>query len=79
MQTKSDTLIHYAATFIIALAFMGMLGALAVGLMVVGIYWAFEIIFSVGWWASLLVMVAVAGLYLAALFGGCKLLNKGKA
>ena len=79
MENKKSTLIEFAATVIIFLALLGLLGALAVAIMVVGIYWAFEIVFSVGWWASLLVMVGVAAVYLVALFGGCKLLKKGNA
>lgn len=79
MQTKTNTFIHYAATFIIIVAFVGVLCALAAAIMMVGIFWAFEILFSIGWWASLLVMLSVAGIYIAALFAGCKLIEKGNS
>lgn len=78
MGRRNNTLMQSVGAFVIFIATLGMCGALAVALFIVGVYWAFEVVFSVGWWASLLIMLAVAALYLVALFGGIKLLGKGK-
>jgi hypothetical protein len=55
------------AIVLIFVFFMAFFGTLALTLVVVGIYWAFQLFFSVGWWAALLVMVGVLAIYAAAL------------
>lgn len=77
MGSRNNTFMQSIGTFVIFIAMLGMVGALAIAMMIVGIYWAFETLFSVGWWCSLVIMLAVAALYLVALFGGIKLLRKG--
>lgn len=77
MGSRNNTFMQSIGTFVIFIATLGAIGALAIAMMIVGIYWAFETLFSVGWWCSLVIMLAVAALYLVALFGGIKLLRKG--
>jgi hypothetical protein len=58
---------------------MGIFAAIAIALMVCGILWAFQLFFSVGWWATLIVFIALLVAYVTALSFGLELLRKDEA
>lgn len=67
MNRKNNTLLHtiaIAATFV---AFLGLFATISIALTIIGIYWAFQLFFSVGWWAGLLVTLVVLAVYAASL------------
>lgn len=67
MIPKSKTIMGALAIVLIFVIFLALFGTLALTLCVLGIYWAFQLFFSTGWWAALLVMVGVLAVYAAAL------------
>lgn len=67
MQRKNNTIWRIIGMCVAFVAFMGIFGALGVAMLVVGIYWAFQVFFSVGWWASLLIMFGLLAVYVTAL------------
>ena len=56
-------------------AFLCIFGVLGVAMMIVGIYWAFETFFSVGWWCSVLIMLGLLVVYVTALSFALELLR----
>jgi hypothetical protein len=67
MIPKSKTIIGAFAIVAVFVSFLALFSTLALVLVVVGIYWAFQLFFAVGWWAALLVMIGVLALYALAL------------
>lgn len=67
MFPKSKTIMGALAIVLVFVTFLALFSTLALTLVVIGIYWAFQLFFSVGWWAALLVMVGVLAIYAAAL------------
>lgn len=76
MQRKNNTFMRKCGTVIVFAAFMGIFAGIAVLLMFVGIYWAFQLFFSATWWVGLLVFGALLVAYIMALRFGLKLLRK---
>jgi hypothetical protein len=67
MNQKSKTImnaISVAAVFVLFLALFSTLALLVSG---IGVFYAFQLFFSVGWWASALVIVGVLLVYVTAL------------
>lgn len=67
MQRKNNTLWRTLGIALAFVAFLMIFGALGVAMLIVGIYWAFQVFFSVGWWASLLIMFGLLAVYVTAL------------
>lgn len=67
MNRKYKTIINaisFAAVFVLFLALFSTLALLVSG---IGVFYAFQLYFSVGWWASALVIVGVLVIYVTAL------------
>ena len=75
MQQKNNTIWRIIGLCVAFVAFMGIFGAIGGAMLIVGIYWAFELFFSVGWWASLIVMLCLLALYATALSFALELLR----
>lgn len=67
MNLSFRTIINIAVCVAVFVAFMGIFGALGIILLVVGIYWAFQLAFSPLWWVSIIIMLAVLVVYVVAL------------
>lgn len=67
MKRKNNTIIHTIAVAATFVAFLGLFATVSIALTVCGIYWAFQLYFTVGWWAGLLVIIAVLAVYAASL------------
>lgn len=76
MGSKTSTLIHAIGVILVFSTFMAIFAGIAIALMVVGIFWAFQLFFSVGWWATLLVFIALLAAYATALSFGLALLER---
>lgn len=76
MGRKNNTLIHTIGVILVFSTFMAIFAGIAIALMVVGIFWAFQLFFTVGWWATLLVYIALLAAYATALSFGLELLRK---
>lgn len=70
---------HYAGIALIFVAFLSFFGALSIALMIVGIFIGFQWLFQYGWWATLLVILAVLAIYATALSIGCSMLERKTA
>lgn len=79
MGSQNSTLIHRIAVILVFSAFMGIFAGIAIMLMFCGILWAFQLFFTVGWWATLLVFIALLVVYITALSFGLELLRKDEA
>jgi len=77
MQSKTNTLMHTFGFVLAFTAFMGLFGAISLALMFIGIYWAFQLTFSVGWWAGAVTFITLLAVYITALNFGLGLLRKG--
>lgn len=75
-QAQAPTPMRIMAIVAIAISFLALFSALALTLMVTGIYWAFRVFFDIGWWAALLIMLAVITIYLLALFKAIKMIER---
>lgn len=78
MGSKSSTLIHAIGVILVFGTFMAIFAGIAIALMVVGIFWAFQLFFTVGWWATLLVFIALLAAYATALSFGLALLERNE-
>lgn len=67
MKRKNNTFRHVIACALVFVLFSFIFAGLGMALFVVGIYWAFTVFFSVGWWASLLIIFGVLAIYATAL------------
>lgn len=67
MQSKKHTLWHTMGIVLAFVSFLMIFGALGVAMLIIGIYWAFQVFFTVGWWASLLIMLGLLVVYVTAL------------
>ena len=76
MGSKTSTLIHAIGVIIVFSTFMAIFAGIAIALMVVGIFWAFQLFFTVGWWATSLVFIALLAAYATALSFGLALLER---
>lgn len=77
METKSNTL-AYTIGFVLAFtAFLGLFGAISLATMFIGIYWAFQLTFTVGWWAGAITYISLLVAYICTMRYGLKLLRKG--
>lgn len=76
MGSKNNTLIHAIGVILVFSTFMAIFAGIAIALMVVGIFWAFQLFFSIGWWATLLVFIALLAAYATALSFGLALLER---
>jgi len=63
MNRKHNTLKHEIATILVFIAFVGFFSVLAIMLCIIGTIWAFQLYFSSGWWAALLVMGGMLAIY----------------
>jgi len=79
MNQKYKTILQAAGIALIFVAFMSFFTVLAIGLMIVGIAIGFQWLFQYGWWATLLVVLAVLAIYATALSIGCSLLERKTA
>jgi len=79
MKSKTRTITQAIGIALIFVAFLSFFSALAIGLMVVGIFIGFEWLFKYGMWATALVIIAVLAIYAAALSIGCSLLERKTA
>lgn len=50
MKAQNETLLHKLATIVVFGTCLALFAGLAVALMIVGILWAFQLLFTVGWW-----------------------------
>jgi uncharacterized protein (DUF983 family) len=64
---------------LIFVAFLSFFTVLAIGLMIVGIFIGFTWLFQYGWWATMLVILAVLVIYGAALSIGCSFIERKTA
>ena len=76
MGSRNSTFIHKVGVILVFSAFMAIFAGIAIALMVVGIFWAFQLFFTVGWWATLLVFIALLAAYATALSFGLELLER---
>ena len=67
MNQKYKTITNGLAIVAIFVIFLALFGTLALVLCVFGIALAFNLLFSVGWWACLLTIVGLLAIYVAAL------------
>lgn len=67
MNRKNNTFKHVIVCALVFVLFGLIFAGLGVALLIVGIYWAFTVFFSVGWWASLLIIFGVLAIYATAL------------
>ena len=67
MNQQSKTLLNAIACIVIFVAFMGIFSALGIVMLVVGIYWAFQLAFTAYWWVSLIVMIGLLAAYVIGL------------
>jgi hypothetical protein len=67
MQRKNNTLKHFLVCALVFALFLSIFSGLGLLIMVVGIYWAFQLFFSVGWWAALGVVIVLLVVYVTAL------------
>jgi ABC-type transport system involved in cytochrome bd biosynthesis fused ATPase/permease subunit len=63
MNRKYSTLLHIIGITLTFAAFTGLFITLAIVLCIVGIYFALQLFFSCGWWASLLVIGGILAIY----------------
>lgn len=75
MNQQNNTIIRKIGAIIAFSAFMAIFSGIAIALMVVGMYWAFQLWFSVGWWATTLCWLGLMALYVVALSFGLELLR----
>ena len=78
MKRKNSTFIHNLAIVLTFAALLGIFTGISIGLMVVGILLATQAFFSIGWWASLLIMFALTVIYATALSIGIETLRGKK-
>lgn len=67
MNHKNNTFRHVILCALVFVLFACIFSGLGLALLVIGIYWAFQVFFSVGWWASLLIIFGVLVVYVTAL------------
>lgn len=77
METKNNTFIHAVGFIVACVAFMGLFGAISLAIMFIGIYWAFQLTFTVGWWAGAVTYISLLLAYIFTMRYGLKLLGKG--
>lgn len=79
MERKNRTLLHAIGVVIVFATMLAIFTGISITLMIVGIYWTFQLFFSVAWWAGIVAYAALLVAYCAALRFGLKLLRKGNA
>lgn len=79
MKPQTRTLIHAAATIVVFSTCLALFAGLAVALMIVGILWAFQLLFTVGWWATLVAFIVLLVMYVTVLSFGLELMERGNA
>lgn len=75
MERKNNTFKHVVACALVFSIFVCIFGAIGAALLIASIYWAFEVFFSVGWWAALLIIFGVLVIYVTALSFALELLR----
>ena len=79
MKPKNKTIMQALGIALIFVAFLSFFSALAIGLMVVGIFIGFQWLFQYGIWATVLVILAVLAIYAIALSIGCSFIERKTA
>lgn len=79
MKPQNRTLLHAAATIIVFGTCLALFTGISIGLMIVGILWAFQLFFSVGWWAGLATFAVMLALYATILSFGLELMERKEA
>lgn len=79
MKAQNETLLHKLATIVVFGTFLALFAGLAVALMIVGILWAFQLLFTVGWWATLAAFIVLLVMYVTVLSFGLELMERGNA
>lgn len=79
MKPQTRTLIHAAATIIVFSTCLALFAGVSVALMIVGILWAFQLLFTVGWWATLAAFIVLLVMYVTVLSFGLELMERGNA
>ena len=76
MNQKNKTVLRTIGIALVFVGFLAFFTVLAIGLMVVGIWLGVTWLFSLGIWATVLVIIAVLAIYAAALSIGCHLIER---
>lgn len=79
MKPQTRTLIHAAATIVVFGTCLAIFAGVSVALMIVGILWAFQLLFTVGWWATLAAFIVLLVMYVTVLSFGLELMERGNA
>lgn len=79
MKPQNRTLIHALATIVVFGTFLAIFAGVSVALMIVGILWAFQLLFTVGWWATLAAFIVLLVMYVTVLSFGLELMERGNA
>lgn len=75
MKPQNRTLKHVVVCALVFSTFVCIFSAIGMAIMLVGIYWAFQVFFTVDWWASLLVIFGLLVAYITALSFALELLR----
>jgi hypothetical protein len=76
MNSNIKTILRIAGIALVFIGFLAFFTVLAIGLMIVGIYVGVTWLFSLGIWATVLVIIAVLAIYAAALSVGCHIIER---
>lgn len=66
MNQKSNTVKEKVALAVVFIVSLCVFAVLSISITMVGIYFAYQLFFSVGWWAGLLVIIGVLAIFAAS-------------
>lgn len=66
MNQKNNTVKEKVALAVVFIVSLCVFAVLSISITMVGIYFAYQLFFSVGWWAGLLVIIGVLAIFAAS-------------